>query len=175
MDGALIVSVNNTHPWCFESSQISEETRLGNLIRNFMQKLNNFIYLFFFISLLTILLPLKQPSTKMTMPIFWIKWLSIHSELLAAILIMKQLMWTMHNWQEMAWVRRKEKNTVFHLLLERKERGVIVHIEVFQLAHNDEAKDIGIFYASGLPGMPSSCSIGTLINEPYYVYTLLFK
>ena len=84
-------------------------------------------------------------------------------------------MWTMHNWQEMAWIRRKEKKHSVSSIVKEEGERLIVHIEVSQLSHSEETKNTDIFYASGLNGMPSSCSIGTLINEPYYVYTLLFK
>jgi hypothetical protein len=59
--------------------------------------------------------------------------------------------------------------------VKEEERRVIIHLKVSHGLSCYEIKDTGIVCVSRLLGMPSSCSTGTLINEPYYVYTLLFK
>ena len=78
------------------------------------------------------------------------------------------------NWLKVSWTRWGWEN--YRLSPTAKEvEKVINHMNVFHFLSCYEIKDTGIVYIFRLFGMLSSCSIGTLINEPYDVYTLLFK
>lgn len=108
---------------------------LGNLTRILCKNSIVFIYLFFLHDLAD-----HTPSfdnhhqQRWQLQPFTLKWISIHSEILTKTLITKQLRRTMHNRQEMAWIRRKDESTVSHLLTKRKERRVLVYIKVSQLS-----------------------------------------